>query len=154
MADRYSIGAVSRRTGIPVTTLRFYERELPRLFPIRKTAGGHRRYDNRDVSRFATLRALTAEGLPLAEVKRVLRTRGEDEGLAEAIERISERLEAESAPPRISPGGSRRSKRGWPGGTSRPHAEAGSESASRLPKNGVSRSKRGISPLPVRIRSL
>jgi DNA-binding transcriptional MerR regulator len=94
MADRYSIGAVSRRTGIPVTTLRFYERELPRLFPIRKTAGGHRRYDNRDVSRFATLRALTAEGLPLAEVKRVLRTRGEDEGLAEAIERISERLEA------------------------------------------------------------
>jgi DNA-binding transcriptional MerR regulator len=94
MADRYSIGAVSRRTGIPVTTLRFYERELPRLFPIRKTSGGHRRYDNRDVSRFATLRALTAEGLPLAEVKRVLRTRGDDEGLAEAIERISERLEA------------------------------------------------------------
>jgi DNA-binding transcriptional MerR regulator len=94
MADRYSIGAVSRRTGIPVTTLRFYERELPRLFPIRKTAGGHRRYDNRDVSRFATLRALTAEGLPLAEVKRVLRSRGEDEGLVEAIEKISERLEA------------------------------------------------------------
>jgi DNA-binding transcriptional MerR regulator len=94
MADRYSIGAVSRRTGIPITTLRFYERELPRLFPIRKTSGGHRRYDNRDVSRFVTLRALTAEGLPLAEVKRVLRSRGEDEGLAEAIERISERLEA------------------------------------------------------------
>jgi DNA-binding transcriptional MerR regulator len=94
MADRYSIGAVSRRTGIPVTTLRFYERELPRLFPIRKTAGGHRRYDNRDVSRFATVRALTAEGLPLAEVKRALRSRGEDEALAEAIERISERLEA------------------------------------------------------------
>jgi DNA-binding transcriptional MerR regulator len=41
-----SIGAVSKRTGIPVTTLRFYERELPRLFPIRKTAGGHRRYDD------------------------------------------------------------------------------------------------------------
>jgi DNA-binding transcriptional MerR regulator len=89
-----SIGAVSKRTGIPVTTLRFYERELPRLFPIRKTGGGHRRYDDRDVSRFATLRALTEEGLPLAEVKRALRTRGEDPGLSEAIEKIFERLEA------------------------------------------------------------
>ena len=39
-----SISAVAARTGIPVSTLRFYERELPGLFHIRKTAGGHRRY--------------------------------------------------------------------------------------------------------------
>ncbi len=47
MADpppTFSISAVSRRTDIPVSTLRFYERELPGLFHIRKTAGGHRRY--------------------------------------------------------------------------------------------------------------
>ncbi|HEY7112823.1 MAG TPA: MerR family transcriptional regulator [Thermoanaerobaculia bacterium] len=90
------MGAVARRTGIPVTTLRFYERELPSLFPIRKTAGGHRRYDGRDVSRFATVRSLTSEGIPLAELRRALLSRGENEALREAIERLSERQETAS----------------------------------------------------------
>lgn len=84
-----SIGAVARRTGIPVTTLRFYEREIPGLFPIRKTAGGHRRYDERDVARFGTVRSLTADGLPLAEIRRVLRARGENEAVAEALDRLA-----------------------------------------------------------------
>ena len=54
-----SISAVSKRTGIPVSTLRFYERELSSLFHIRKTAGGHRRYGEADVDRFVTVRRLT-----------------------------------------------------------------------------------------------
>ena len=85
-----SIGEVARRTRIPTTTLRFYERELPGLFPIRKTAGGHRRYDARDVSRFATVRTLTGEGLPLAELRRILMSRGEHEALREAFDRLAE----------------------------------------------------------------
>ena len=84
------IGEVARRTGIPVTTLRFYERELPALFPVRKTAGGHRRYAGRDVSRFATVRSLTEEGLPLSELRRAVMSRGENEALAEAIDRLTE----------------------------------------------------------------
>ena len=97
MAETISIGAVARRTGIPVTTLRFYERELPGLFPIRKTSGGHRRYDGRDVERFATVRKLTEEGLPLAELRRALRSQGDDESPAGALDRLSVRVEAESA---------------------------------------------------------
>jgi DNA-binding transcriptional MerR regulator len=93
-AARFSIGHVSRRTGIPVTTLRFYEKELPGLFPIRKTAGGHRRYDERDVQRFATVRSLAAEGVPLSELRRSLRGRGENEALAEMLDRLTERLES------------------------------------------------------------
>jgi DNA-binding transcriptional MerR regulator len=89
-----SIGEVARRTGIPVTTLRFYERELPGLFPIRKTSGGHRRYDVRDVSRFATIRSLTEEGLPLAELRRVVRSRGDHEALREAFDRLTVTQEA------------------------------------------------------------
>ncbi len=85
-----SIGEVARRTRIPTTTLRFYERELPGLFPIRKTAGGHRRYDARDVSRFATIRSLTGEGLPLQELRRVLMSRGQHEALREALDRLAE----------------------------------------------------------------
>jgi DNA-binding transcriptional MerR regulator len=89
-----SIGEVARRTGIPVTTLRFYERELPGLFPLRKTRGGHRRYDARDVSRFATVRSLTEDGLPLAELKGALRSRGDHEALREAFDRLVETQQA------------------------------------------------------------
>jgi hypothetical protein len=66
-----SISAVSRRTGIPVSTLRFYERELPGLFHIRKTAGGHRRYAE---ARGAFYYGAPADGWRpgLAEVRRVL----------------------------------------------------------------------------------
>ncbi len=90
-----SISAVSKRTGIPVSTLRFYERELSSLFHIRKTAGGHRRYGEQDVDRFVTVRRLTeAEGLGLAEVRRAVLSRGENEALREQLERL---VEAEAA---------------------------------------------------------
>jgi DNA-binding transcriptional MerR regulator len=90
-----SISAVSKRTGIPVSTLRFYERELSSLFHIRKTAGGHRRYGESDVERFVTVRRLTeTEGLGLAEVRRAVLSRGENEALREQIERLAEAEEA------------------------------------------------------------
>jgi DNA-binding transcriptional MerR regulator len=86
-----TISAVSRLTGIPVSTLRFYERELPGLFHIRKTAGGHRRYGQADVERFVTVRRLTESedpGLSLADVRRVLMSRGDAEALRDDVEMI------------------------------------------------------------------
>ncbi len=84
-----SISAVAARTGIPVSTLRFYERELPGLFHIRKTSGGHRRYGDGDVQRFTAVRRLTeSEGLGLAEVRRVLMSAGDAEALREEVERV------------------------------------------------------------------
>ena len=92
-----SISAVSRRTGIPISTLRFYERELSSLFHIRKTAGGHRRYGEDDVDRFVTVRRLTeADGLGLAEVRRAVLSRGENEALRGEIDRLLE-VQAASA---------------------------------------------------------
>lgn len=88
---RLSISEVARRTGIPVSTLRFYERELPGLFHIRKTAGGHRRYAESDVERFSTVRRLTeTEGLGLGEVRRAVLSRGENEAVREEVERLAE----------------------------------------------------------------
>ena len=92
-ASGISIGEVARRTGIPVTTLRFYERELPGLFPTHKTAGGHRRYDARGIARFSTVRSLTEEGLPLSELRRTLMSRGDHEALREAVDRLGQRQE-------------------------------------------------------------
>jgi DNA-binding transcriptional MerR regulator len=85
------ISEVARRTGIPVTTLRFYERELPSLFHVRKTSGGHRRYGETEVSRFVTVRRLTEEqGLGLAEVRRALLPRDEPDALREELDAIRE----------------------------------------------------------------
>ena len=86
-----SISAVSKRTGIPVTTLRFYERELSGLFHIRKTSGGHRRYSDSDVERFSTVRRLTeTEGLGLSEVRRAVLSRGQSDALREEVDRLVE----------------------------------------------------------------
>ena len=93
-----SISDVSKRTGIPVSTLRFYERELSSLFHIRKTSGGHRRYSDADVERFATVRRLTeAEGLGLSQVRSAVLSRGQNEALREEIERLTETLMASTA---------------------------------------------------------
>lgn len=90
-AATLTISAVARRTGIPVSTLRFYERELSGLFHIRKTAGGHRRYAESDVERFSTVRRLTeTEGLGLAEVRRSVLSRGESEAVREQADRLAE----------------------------------------------------------------
>jgi DNA-binding transcriptional MerR regulator len=85
-AGRLRIAEVSRSTGIPITTLRFYEKELPGLFPIRKTRGGHRRYEGRDVRRFEAVRRLTREGVRLAEVRRVMMSRGESDALRDDVD--------------------------------------------------------------------
>jgi len=93
-----SISDVSKRTGIPVSTLRFYERELSSLFHIRKTAGGHRRYSDTDVERFSTVRRLTeTEGLGLSEVRRAVLSRGQSEALREEVERLGEAQAAAAA---------------------------------------------------------
>jgi DNA-binding transcriptional MerR regulator len=85
-ANAVRIAEVARRTGIPITTLRFYEKELPGLFPVRKTRGGHRRYEERDVQRFAAVRRLTREGVRLADVRRVMMSRGESDALREDVD--------------------------------------------------------------------
>lgn len=94
----FSIAAVSRQTGIPVTTLRFYERELPALFPLRKTPGGHRRYTPRDVQRLAAVRRLTeAGGLTLSDLRRVIVSRGDREPLREDLDALRQSQADQSA---------------------------------------------------------
>jgi MerR family transcriptional regulator/heat shock protein HspR len=92
-----TISQVSRRTGIPITTLRFYERELSGLFRIRKTAGGHRRYGEADVARFFTVRRLTeTEGVGLSEVRGILMSRGEPDSLRVDVDHFLEVQAAET----------------------------------------------------------
>lgn len=67
---RLTISEVHRRTGIPVTTLRFYEKELPDFFHVEKTTGGHRRYTETSVAQFQAVRHMVEqEGVRLGQLR-------------------------------------------------------------------------------------
>ncbi|MBA9058146.1 MerR family transcriptional regulator [Streptomyces sp. TR1341] len=64
-----SIGEVADRTGLSVHALRFYEREGLLVGPVRRTAGGRRRYTGLDVDWLTICVKLRASGMPLADLK-------------------------------------------------------------------------------------
>ena len=61
-----AIGSLARRTGVPVDTLRAWERRYGVLRPTR-TDGGQRRYGNEDVERVLWLAARVAEGQRISD---------------------------------------------------------------------------------------
>ena len=66
-----SIGALSRRTGCNVETIRYYERIGVMPLPAR-TDGGHRQYGRDHVRRLAFIRRSRALGFSLASVRTLL----------------------------------------------------------------------------------
>ncbi|ALO12014.1 MerR family transcriptional regulator [Streptomyces venezuelae] len=69
-AEPLAIGEVAERTGLTVHALRFYEREGLLVGPIRRTAGGRRRYTTLDVDWLLICVKLRESGMPLADLKR------------------------------------------------------------------------------------
>lgn len=65
-----SAGAVARRLGIAVTTLRTWHQRYG-LGPSEHRPGHHRRYSPTDLARLEVMRRLTAQGIPAAEAARV-----------------------------------------------------------------------------------
>ncbi|AKV00577.1 Transcriptional regulator, MerR family [Labilithrix luteola] len=76
-----TIGELSKRTGIPVKTLRFYSDEglLP---PARRSRSNYRLYDEEQVVRLDLVRTLREAGLDLATIRKVL---GQDMSLEDAL---------------------------------------------------------------------
>jgi hypothetical protein len=67
--DGLSAGAVARRLGVAVTTLRTWHQRYG-LGPSRHVPGRHRRYTDEDLARLEVMRRLTAQGVPPAEAAR------------------------------------------------------------------------------------
>lgn len=66
-----AIGALARRTGCSIDTIRFYERTG--LLPaVPRSCGGQRRYGRQHVARLHFIRRARALGLGLAEVRDLL----------------------------------------------------------------------------------
>ena len=66
----FSISVAAELAGVHPQTLRIYEREG--LLDPARTAGGTRRYSLSDLDRLREILTLTADGLNLAGVRRVL----------------------------------------------------------------------------------
>lgn len=64
------ISQLAERTGVPATTLRFYE--SAGLLPAGRTPGGYRVYDEDAVERLAFITAAKRLGLPLEEIAELL----------------------------------------------------------------------------------
>ncbi len=72
---KYKIGEASSLLGVPITTLRSWERAFPMLAPS-KTRGGHREYSESDLS-FLTriIDLLRNEGRSVPSVRSILEKR-------------------------------------------------------------------------------
>ncbi|WP_130859907.1 MerR family transcriptional regulator [Gracilibacillus phocaeensis] len=64
----YSIGQLSKKTGVTVRTLDYYD-EVQLLQPSSATEGGHRLYDDQDVLRLQQILALKYMGFSLELIK-------------------------------------------------------------------------------------
>jgi MerR family transcriptional regulator, heat shock protein HspR len=97
----FSISVAAELAGLHPQTLRIYERE-GLLDPARST-GGTRRYSRRDIGRLQQICALTADGLNLAGIRRVLQMQEETRRLQAEVARLRELNGARQAPAQRRP---------------------------------------------------
>ena len=70
--EELTIGELSRRSGVPQSALRFYERQG--LIAARRTSGNQRRYPRVTLRKVALLQAGRAAGIPLERIREALAT--------------------------------------------------------------------------------
>ncbi|MFD0147503.1 MULTISPECIES: MerR family transcriptional regulator [unclassified Streptomyces] len=77
----YRISQLAERSGVPATTLRFYE--TAGLLPAERTASGYRVYDDAAVDRLAFITSAKHLGLALDEIRELLDVR--EEGVCASV---------------------------------------------------------------------
>lgn len=89
----YVISVAAELAGVHPQTLRIYERKG--LVDPARTVGGSRRYSERDIARLRRIQELTAAGLNLEGVRRVIGLEDENERLRQQLAQA--RLDAREA---------------------------------------------------------
>ncbi len=96
----YIISVAAEMVGMHPQTLRVYERKG--LIEPYRTPGGTRRYSDADLERLAAIQELTALGVNLEGVRRILALRRENDRLRHQLSRLRRILEdaqADGEPP-------------------------------------------------------
>ncbi|MHB1597154.1 MAG: heat shock protein transcriptional repressor HspR [Streptosporangiaceae bacterium] len=99
----FSISVAAELAGVHPQTLRIYEREG--LLDPARTVGGTRRYSADDIERLKEIITLTAGGLNLAGVRRVLELQEQTRQMQAEIDRLRKQAGQVGQPPRADDGG-------------------------------------------------
>ncbi len=91
--DRLSISQVSERLGIPVPTIRSWERRYDFPSPAR-TEGRHRRYSPDEIDRLRSLRDEITRGHPARKAVELVRSGGRDVARSEFLDRFTDAARA------------------------------------------------------------
>jgi MerR family transcriptional regulator/heat shock protein HspR len=102
-APVFVISVAARLTGVPPQTLRQYDR-LGLVVPTRARGRG-RRYSPRDVATLREVQRLSAEGVGLAGIKRILALEAENRRLRAEVERLAALIEEGRRVFAVAPGG-------------------------------------------------
>ncbi len=111
----FSISIAAELAGLHPQTLRIYEREG--LLDPARSAGGTRRYSRRDIDRLQQICALTADGLNLAGIRRVLQLQEETRQLQAELACLRALADGHGAP---ASGTGKRQARPLPGSAQDP----------------------------------
>lgn len=87
----FVISVAAELAGMHPQTLRIYERK-GLIHPFR-TPGGTRRYSQDDIERLQLIQDMTAEGMNLEGVKRVLALQEENKRLKRKLDRLRDKVE-------------------------------------------------------------
>ena len=93
----YTIGQVSERTGLPISTLRYYDKEG--LFPHMERVSGMRRFGEQELEALHVIECLKASGLEIRDIRQFMQwcTEGASSypKRRQLLERQKETLEAQ-----------------------------------------------------------
>ncbi len=89
----YVISVAAELAGVHPQTLRIYERKG--LLDPARTHGGIRRYSEADIQQLRRIQALTAIGINLEGVRRILELEGELDRLTSELDRVRAEAQAE-----------------------------------------------------------
>jgi len=92
--NRLTIGKVAKRTGVPIETIRYYERRGLLPEPPR-TDAGYRLYDGESVTRLRFIKEAQALGFTLEEIDELLALRVDAQTTCDDVRRRAARKRAE-----------------------------------------------------------
>lgn len=87
-ADTFPIGELSKRSGVNIETIRYYER-VKMLPPPPRTASGRRVYDSRDLRVLVFIRRSRDLGFSLEQIRALLRLGGPEKATCREVREIA-----------------------------------------------------------------
>ncbi len=89
MENGYSIGQLADAAGVPVSTLRYYER-IKLLCPAGRTGGNYRYYDDESLALLKFIKAAQATGFTLDDIRTLLGLRDDDRQACDEVQSLIE----------------------------------------------------------------